>query len=104
MAESLVICECLILVFYTSPSTVRDDECLFEIRESRVVLPAPEGPIIANISPGWQYPEQSLRIGFSFTLADKLCQVTEIILVFFIKKSLMSYQILTGLKENFKIK
>lgn len=31
---------------------------LFERIESSVVLPAPDGPIIANISPGWQYPSQ----------------------------------------------
>jgi hypothetical protein len=61
----------------TWPWTVREAELRLESRESSVVLPAPEGPIIASISPGRQKPEQSCRMGLSATCADRFCQVIE---------------------------
>ena len=38
----------------TFPDTASFASIFFAISDSKVVLPAPEGPIIANISPGLQ--------------------------------------------------
>ncbi len=46
-------------------------ECyFFAISERRVVFPAPEGPMIASICPGLQYPVTLLRIFLDLTDAE----------------------------------
>ena len=40
-----------------------------------VVLPEPEGPMMANISPGLQYPEEGCKMTLSLTDALIFCQV-----------------------------
>ena len=68
----------------TLPSTRTAEEYRLHNTLNSVVLPAPEGPIMASISPALQYPEQSLRSFLSSAYAQRFCQVSETILVFFI--------------------
>ena len=51
-------------------------ELLFPAKmDNNVVFPAPEGPIIANIEPGWQYPLLFERIYFYFMEAPTFYHV-----------------------------
>jgi hypothetical protein len=54
LGEGLIVGEDLSISLLTSPCMVKEGLILLEMRERRVVLPAPDGPIMASISPGWQ--------------------------------------------------
>jgi hypothetical protein len=89
--EVFVVCQNLHGVVCTSPYIDRADDCLLHSNERRLVFPAPEGPIMASISPGRQYPEQFSSTVLSLACAVRFSQVREIILVFFIYYNMMSY-------------
>ena len=69
-----IICSYLCYNKHTCPLT-ESVLLLFLARiDNRVVLPAPEGPMIAKAVPGSQYPLQLLRIWVSLDLALTLSQ------------------------------
>ena len=60
---------------HTSPVTCNSGPYFFARMERRVVLPAPDGPIIARVVPGKAKPVTPLRMVRSATEALTLSQV-----------------------------
>ncbi len=81
MIKFSIICGDLYLRWLTSLVMVREGLFLFDKSDNRVVFPAPDGPMMASISPGWQYPSELLRISLSLTTAETPFQVRVICLV-----------------------
>ncbi len=63
------------LLAVTEPSIARDLFFLEANKESRVVFPAPDGPMIASIWPGLQKPDTLSRMALVPTLAVTFFQV-----------------------------